>query len=111
MDSEAPTVRATTDLDIERIVKRIGWVWGVLVALIGAIVWIITVAFSLGVSSTKYVTVETRAKDIADDTAARERMQRELQSISERTTRIEEKQNAMGANILDIKGALGQLKK
>ncbi len=104
-------MRNTTDTDIERVVRRYGWIWGVLVALVGAVVWAVTVAFSLGVASTKYVTVETRAKDIAEEVALRERDRQALQSISERTTRIEEKQNAMGANIQDIKESVGKPKK
>lgn len=100
-----------TESDILKLVKRYGWIWGVIVALVGAVVWAVTIAFSLGVASTKYVTVETRAKDIAEEVAVRERDRQALQSISERTTRIEEKQNAMGANIQDIKDTVGKPKK
>ncbi len=100
-----------TDSEIEKAVRRYGWIWGVLVAVAGAVVWAVTVAFSMGAASTKYVTVETRAKDQADEIATRERDRQALQTISERTTRIEEQQKAMGANIQDIKDSVGRLKK
>ncbi len=106
-----PAMRTTTDTDIERVVRRYGWVWGALVALAGAVVWIVTVAFSMGAASTRYVTVETRAKDQAEEIATRERDRQALQTISERTTRIEEQQKAMGSNIQDIKESVGKLKK
>jgi preprotein translocase subunit SecF len=104
-------MRNTTDTDIERVVRRYGWVWAAGSALLGAIVWIVTVAFSMGAASTKYVTVETRAKDQAVEIDQREKDRQSLQSISERTTRIEEQNKAMSTNIQDIKESVGRLKR
>lgn len=94
--------RFTIDQEIERVVKRVGWIWALVATLAGALVW----AFSLGVASTRYVTNEQRAADLTAEKIERERLAAEIRTISERITRIEERVNGMNETMREIKEKL-----
>jgi len=83
---------------------RLGILLSVVAMLAGAAVWV----FSLGAASARYVTVEQRAADVAQQTAREESLKRDIYSLELRTTRIETKQDAQFDILKEVKEAVNK---